>query len=176
LIAIRGTESHPEQRKVIEGPIKSVLRKQPRKLFKHLQNLRVSHVETTAGIYVGRALTFELDVRRFFRVAKKIVKGLYFCKIGKPLAKDYVASIIWDNPNTQAAMRPLFQHLKKTANFGDDAFIYNWLVDPRDDRTSFWFLGFYKAVSLYGLTHSSEPLPIDSTQAELNIPVVKFWQ
>jgi hypothetical protein len=174
LIAIRGTENHPEARQVVDGAIKSDLLKRPQKLLNHLKNLRLSSVETRSGIYLGEHFSFSLDIPRFFKVVEKIVRGLYFCKLRKPVAKDHTVAVLWDNPNTQAMMSPLFPHLKPTASFGDDTFIYNWIVDPRDDRKSYWLLGFYKAVSLYAATLSSEPHPMDSTQAHLNIPVIRL--
>jgi hypothetical protein len=174
LIAMNGTERHAEARRVLEGPISRVMKNRPRLFLQHLRDLQVGPIESPGGIYLGEALTFRLDVPRFFRILRKIVLGLYFSKICKPLPADLHVHLAWENRYTRPVMEPAFQFMHPTSDFGDDVFIYRWISRPGDDRVTFWCLGFYKAVSMFAAT-----LPASDRQEGalhfLNVSPMSVW-
>ena len=66
------------------------------------------------------------------------------------------------------------QHMHPLADFGDDVFIYRWIKCPKDDRRTFWCLGFYKAVSLFAATLPQEDNKPGSLYF-LNTPPMTVW-
>jgi hypothetical protein len=155
IVSMHGTERHREAIQVQNGPLSRLMRNRPNVLFGHLRNLGVRPIESPSGLYLGNRMTFNLDVPRFLRVLRKIILGLYYCKTRKPLASDYSAHLVWENQYTRPLIEPMFPFMLPNggiADFGDDVFIYRWLIHPDDERVSYWCLGFYRAVSFFAAT------------------------
>jgi hypothetical protein len=176
LVAMNGTERHPEAASVLQGTLARVMRKRPGVFLGHLGHLDFGPIESPSGLYLGNALTFTLDVPRFFRILRKIVLGLYYCKIGKPLPGDHGVHLAWENRHTRPVVEPLFPHMHSISDFGDDVFIYRWMRDPDDDRRTFWGLGFYKAVSFFAATLPEPEQPQQGGALHfLNVSPMSAW-
>ncbi len=179
LVAMNGTERHPEAVKVQEGTLSRVMKKRPGLFLRHLRNLDFGQIESPSGLYLGDAMTFSLDVPRFFRILRKVILGLYFCKIGKPLPSDHGVHLAWENRYTRPVVEPLFPYMLPSggvSDFGDDVFIYKWMRDPDDDRRTFWCLGFYKAVSFFAATLPEIELPEQGGALQfLNVSPMSAW-
>jgi hypothetical protein len=175
LVCMNGTEKHTEAQKVLQGSITRVMKTRSRLFMDHVQKLEYAEIESPAGLYLGKALTFKLNVKRFFRIIRKIVLGLYYCKIGKPLVKSHAVHIAWDNQYTYAVMQDGLKYMSPILSFGDDVFIYRWIQLPGDDRVTFWCLGFYKSVSLFAATLKNDGQEEGGALHMLNVPKMSVW-
>jgi hypothetical protein len=152
LIFMNGSQEHPEAQRVLAGPLSRVMDERPTVFINHLRAISPAEVRTHSGLFAGHSLAFPLDMPRFYRVLRKIVLGLYFCKFGKPLPPDHAVLLAWDNRQTSAVMSDIFPYMQPIEDFGDDVFRYTWFAQPSDDRLTFWWLGFYEAFGFFAVT------------------------
>lgn len=134
-----------------------------RRLFTH--TLEDAPIVTHGGIYVEAGGRFKSDMERINRVLARIVRGLYYKKLGTPLATSHHVSIIADEILEQSdarlrneiltAWQPHVQGEPET--FGNETFLFFWYVDIVKDQTC-WLLVFFSRVIFFAITTSGEQL------------------
>ena len=152
LVFMNGSQKHAEAQRVLEGPLSRVIEKRPTVFFNHLRAVSPAEVRTPSGLFAGYSMAFPLDMPRFYRVLRKIVLGLYYCKFDKPLPQDHAVLLAWDNKQTSEMMSDIFPYMQPIEDFGDDVFQFTWFAQPSNDHLTFWWLGFYGAFGFFAIT------------------------
>ena len=104
------------------------------------------------GIYIEKGYIFECNKKRVQAVIEKIVRGLYFHEKGFPLNKQCCVANFTLNPsydeNTIDSICLL--PIKK---IGDGkAFLYRYLLHPKEPNITVWFLVFFESTLISATT------------------------
>jgi hypothetical protein len=104
-----------------------------------IQNMALSDVQSTSGLYLGRMPTYPVDFVRLDRVAARIAQGLYYRETERRLRDDYC--VVAYNPGSTAgnvAGNGLIQSnckkltSSKPTTIGNGVFSY-WFQRTKDD-------------------------------------------
>jgi len=174
LIAMAGSQEHPEGRRVLEGPLIRMMEKMPTVFSKHINKVSEVEVQSPSGLFLGTSMAFALDVPRFIRVLKKIVMGLYFSKLEKPLPTDTFVNLAWAMQFSCDVMNPILPFMSRLEDFGDDVFTYCWYSLPSDDRRTFWALSFYERFTFFAVTAPSS-VKIGKVESYAGVSRGKGW-
>ena len=113
-----------------------------------LERIRPVEVESPGGIYLGSAQAVELDVPRVNRVLEKLVRGLFFHRVGKPLPPEARVSVEI-KPSLERLRLPITaMAMSQAPSFLGDVFMYRVFILPGTTDSSSWVLGFYDAAIL----------------------------
>lgn len=131
-----------------------------------LRALKVQPVYTPAGLYLGRAPTFEVSGEPLYRVGVRLTKALFWyhsCPESPSkrtrLPDDYeVSAWMWDNLDEESkgvldpARRSLLQRPANYLGRGE-VFRYHFQHFPDEDpNVSVWLMGFYGQVGILAMT------------------------
>jgi len=99
---------------------------------------------SSAGIYAGKGIAYELERPRTQPIINKIVRGLFLTVTGEVLDGSIINNYVV-NPEFNDDFKNIICSLPFT-DIGDGAFSYRYFMSPDRPRESFWFLMFYDAV------------------------------
>lgn len=121
------------------------------------RNVRDRDIHTPAGIYVGHHPTYPMDVRRLHRVAKRVLRGLYYTKFGNAVpATHSVHGFLWEyvrqKPHIHDNFREVIGVIQQapTITLGERVFRYRMLPFPGDPCGILAAFDFYEAVAFVG--------------------------
>jgi len=155
------TSDHPDAAGVWSTAMRS-LQKPRKRGFKtaFLDNVREVALQTPAGIYLGQAGVYDVDLERLNRVATRIVRGLFYhhsrrripneyrvvayCTTGIGSSQTEVVTQVRDMVNGLLSGKP---HIVGKGTF---AYWYRFLEE--DVQLSAWLLVFYKKIAFVGIT------------------------
>ena len=114
------------------------------------------------GIYLGPVVKYDVDAQRMGKVAKRIVKGLFYGESGERLSDEYFAFAI-SSSEVVGASRDLHiiagqlekQSEKPVGN--GDVFTYCYRTLSRNPNMSQWLLTFYRKTVFFGFTVPNKP-------------------
>jgi hypothetical protein len=138
------SNDHPEGRAVWKSRVVTGLVNRPSLLRLIRSQIRQTAVHTPAGIYLGDYPTLDVDASRLERVIAKVVKGLYFHHVGKPLGD--VAMHITTEPNGEKRALAVTSELlagRPGARLADGTFTYRFGIAEDKETASIWWLLFY---------------------------------
>jgi hypothetical protein len=110
---------------------------------------------TSADLFTGLRLGFQIDFGRIRPVIEKIVRGIYYFKDKVPLASSheicvYHGNDFWNDDGFQTLLPQM-----KAEHFGDDVFSCRSLRDPSGNTA--WLLVFYNQLAFFAWTIASQP-------------------
>ena len=166
--------NHPSARKNWDPLFRSLNRKQAggwRKSF--LSDLKNVQTITTAGLYTGNRLGYDVDLSRIRKVVERIVRGLYFAEVCEPLGLDVGLKILL-NEDFQDEPKDVIEELSKTILeplvsmdakvVGDNIFTYRHHIAEENPSISVWGMSFYGHVPFLCFTG---PEPIEPTKKDV---------
>lgn len=124
-------------------------------------DIRSVQLRSQAGIYVGRYLSYDVDLVRIRRVVERIVRGLYFAERGNPLGFVNEVSVYTNEDlqqETQDALDDLTNNIllplavQTPKVIGDSVFSYRFYIPDEKPICSVWALSFYEAVPFLCIT------------------------
>ncbi len=122
---------------------------------------RIEPLITPAGLYLGSAGAFEVEMERIHRVVERTVYCLYCKHTGNRLPDTHEATCYSDESLKQFPREQLAHFMEKIARplsayrlhkIGGDAFAYRHFIFEEDPRASMWSLTFYESFSYIVLT------------------------
>jgi hypothetical protein len=83
--------NHPDAKGILESVLHSLARREGRSFSVYFLN-KISHVNvrTPAAVYLGKRLSYDVDLKRFGYVAARIVRGLFYVLKGKRIPSEYM--------------------------------------------------------------------------------------
>jgi len=153
------SHGHPDVNGNLPAIISSLARPQAKGMKGRL--MTDSHdvdLVTPSGIYLGRGMAFDVDLKRICRVVERIVRGLYFRDVGQCLPKDHDVLVVTNEhlrdqgadyvqECTKTVIEPLARITPKI--IGQNTFSYRFtVVEP----ASVWGLVFYNAIQFLAIT------------------------
>ena len=121
-----------------------------------LDSFKDVEVVTEAGLFLGQDKAIEIVPSRIARVLGRLLRGLFFHELGKPLPSTFVVRTILDQYGNRAEKilsRVAFPPVKRV---GDGLFLYTYATAGDDTDATIWLGAFYEAVSFLGFV---QPLP-----------------
>jgi len=149
---------HPAASTIIAKALRSTAQSRGfRRLF--TRTLEEAPIVTHSGLYVEDGARFEADMPRINRVLERVVRGLYFKKIGTPLPLSHrvftMADEMLEQTNNRLRtdiLRAWAPHTQQEPEvFGNEAFLFFWRADTATNQ-SCWLLVFFSRVIFYGIT------------------------
>ena len=155
------TSDHPDAAGVWSTAMRSLQKIQKRGFTTaFLNNVREVALQTPAGIYLGQAGVYDVDLERLNRVAARIVRGLFYRHSGGRLPNRYgavaycTAGIDSSQTEIVTQVRDMVSALLsgKLHIIGKGTFAYWYRFLEEDVHLSAWLLVFYKKISFVGMT------------------------
>jgi hypothetical protein len=117
-------------------------------------------VFTKAGIYLGDASTYDVDIDRLARVTNRIVKGLFYHEFSSRLPDSYGVRSFAESAidhftlDQRSLIAKLALSISRTPKLtiGERIFEYWYSPAPEDTRTTAWVLRFFESVVFLCLT------------------------
>lgn len=163
---------HPAAVGVVDKALRSTARSSGfRELFVHA--LEDAPIVTHGGVYVEEGGRFQADMSRINIVLERIVRGLYYKKVGSPLAASHRVLTIVDEIAEQSDAQLRNEILRTWAPytqgepevFGNETFLFFWCLDNATNRTG-WLLVFFSRVIFFAVTMAPEhPDSVARTEA-----------
>jgi hypothetical protein len=126
-----------------------------------ISDLRYIDLTTNSGLYVGKTLGYNVEMKRIRSVVERIVRGLYFTELKYPLGMTNKVRV-YDKEDLELQPKDLVDKLKTTILIplstltpqviGDDIFIYRCQIYDKNPIYSVWALLFYGCVYFFALT------------------------
>ncbi len=168
MLVIRRDVAHPAIPKVLPAVYRGLGKSRKRGMFHGLlRSMRSVSVKTPAGLYVGSAEAYDVDLERLGRVADRIVKGLYFKEFGTRLPSTHGVRSFAESGLTEidSDMRSTVGQTvaalmsKPPRVIGEGVFEYWFQARPEDPATTAWLMRFYAVESFFCITapHSASP-------------------
>jgi hypothetical protein len=159
MIAFRHDLDHPDASAAFDAAMRSLARPRAGGMRTALLNgLREVDVRSPAGLYLGRAGSYDVDVDRLDRVVRRTMLGLFYREIGRPLPRHYNArafllSQISPSGRAQiAAIVNTVQGARAPSFVGRRVLSYWWQRATDEPHASAWLLVFYERVAWLGIT------------------------
>jgi hypothetical protein len=163
---------HPDAKLARDTALRGLARPEASRLrASFLQRTEFFDVVTPAGLHVGRSGSYEFDVDRLHRVARRITLGLFYREMGRRLPDGYKASV-WLPSAIDTSASPLdsLHSIRSVATTlsasGPPKFIgrrvlsYWWLpIANGDPNCTAWLLIFYQRVMFVAATTPQSGLP-----------------
>lgn len=154
--------NHPKARENWAAIFRSLGRVEAGGLRKSFSaDMRSVQLCTPAGIYVGRRLSYDVDMVRIRRVVERIVRGFYFAERGSPLGLANEVRV-YANEDLQQETQDVLDELTKNILLplaaqtpkviGDNVFSYRFHIPDENPMYSVWGLSFYGAIPFLCLT------------------------
>lgn len=152
VVSMQGVDRHPQALDLIYGKMTRSFQNSPHLLRATFKNSRIEPIFTKAGLFLGHAPAFEIDLDRFSRIVTKIVKGLFFLKTCLPLPPHYTVISRFGNPEGMPTIKEICDSLPNFEGFGDDVFLCRGSPNRDNQNYTFWQLVFYRSVSVVAIT------------------------
>lgn len=158
---------HPRAAPVTNSVLRAYSRPRKRKSLNALfRTMRDVDVVTPAGLRLGKAGIYEVDLGRLGLVVNRTIRGLYYHETGRVIPADTLVRSVsvtdYESPDPNAAQQigTFVAHaltLDETVVAGG-IFRYRRQLSETTPFTSFWLLGFYDSVWYLGMTAPRDQL------------------
>jgi hypothetical protein len=133
--------------------MRSLTRPERRRFLTFLHN-SIEEVEVRSaqgGLYLGRRAAFRIDRQRIQRVLSRIVRGLYFHELRRPVPENYDVSVELQ-PYVSPQLREVVDSIKLKApvTVGEGVFNYCFQHVEEDLNSTLWVLQFYSRFPAIG--------------------------
>jgi hypothetical protein len=165
---------HPEAQRILDAVLRS-LQKPKKKRFRRalLSGIREVDRVSPAGLYLGKASSYNVDLGRLTRVVERITRGLFLHHNGRRLPLDCevrsFASSGFSNAEPGVVKELLGLVEQTRANqmhaIGNDVFCYRYAVARDQENSSAWVLVVYRAISFISLTIDVARPPVSTSAA-----------
>lgn len=157
----------PDAQQLLPKVLRS-LRRPEKQGFVHsiAETARLQVLETEAGLYLGKAGTYHVDLNRLENVVDRTIRGLYWEETdGERLHSDTAVSAYalegfkdLDQEQAKSLVHLLELAVKgdQDRSIGEGAFRYRAGFAQDRPRTSVWILTFYQTVHFLGVTVDGE--------------------
>ncbi len=139
----------------INKRIAEALKSPQRAKFKSYLSSQVKMVDvfTPANLYLGKQQYIFPETTRILRVAKRIIKGLFYHEYGRRLPPTHgvAARNLEDFSSSQQMVDLLL--LTKPRNIGGEIFKFWNLLDPENENISAWLFYFFQGSPFLGITY-----------------------
>ena len=149
------TGDHPSVKQILPSIYRS-LQKPAKKGFQQalFNSMKDMELVSRGGIYLGDAQSYDVNLVRLDRVAKRTTAGLYYHQFGKPIpAGFHVTAYSADgldnlSADTKQRVIKLFDDVTRNEPhiFGDGVFAYWHEPAHNHDTVGVWVLAFYERV------------------------------
>jgi hypothetical protein len=161
MMVMRRDATHPAVPKLLPAVLRG-LGKSRKKGMLHglLRSMRSVPVTTPAGLYVGRAEAYDVNLERLSRVVGRIVKGLYFKEFGRRLPSTHGVHSF-----AESGLTDIDSDLRLTVGqtvaalvskppkvIGEGVFEYWFQATKEDPATTVWLMRFYAVESFVCMT------------------------
>ena len=161
MLVMRRDVTHPATSKLLDAVHRGLGKPHKRGMLHGLlKSMRSVTVKTSAGLYIGRAAAYDVDLVRLGRVTDRIVKGLFFKEFGMPLPDTHGVRSFAESGLTEIdpdmrltvgqTVKALMSKLPKV--IGNGVFEYWFQATPDDPATTAWLMRFYNVESFLCLT------------------------
>lgn len=154
--------NHPKARENWPAIFRSLCRVEAVGLRKSFTaDMRSVQLRTPAGIYVGRRMSYDVDLVRIRRVVERIIRGFYFAESSSPLGIANEVNVYLNEDlqqETQDVLDDLTKHIllplaaQTPKVIGDNVFSYRFHITDENPIYSVWGLSFYETVPFLCLT------------------------
>ena len=156
------TPEYPEAKQLFESIMRGLSRPQSTGLRQAFLN-RMYEVQriTPAGLYLGESPAYDVDLSRLDKVASRIIKGLFYHKMGKRLPNGYFAQafsatgLINLTPEKQNQVKRAVDLLlnESFCEVGRrEIFVYWYLASSDDPCVTAWLLLSFQRTAFIGFT------------------------
>ncbi|MGH2359948.1 MAG: hypothetical protein ACRDGM_05330 [bacterium] len=154
---------HPAAAVVLEGVHRSLTKPQKQKFTSALlRSIREFPVHSPAGLYLGQAASYDVDLNRLCKVIERTTRGLYFHEFGKRLPDNHVCQVYALNGFSlqDAAVAGRLKQLLNAAMagkirvFGRKVFTYAVLRITQPEELTVWAFLVYSRVVFFAFTHA----------------------
>jgi hypothetical protein len=159
VLSFRHDVDHPDAEVAREAALRSLVRPEaPGLRAAFLRGVREVELRTPAGLVLGRAGAYDVDVPRVDRVVRRIVMGLLYQEAGKPLppgyaTKTYLLTQIDSSADDVLTLIVGTVVQKAPLRFiGPRTVSYRTLHTTDDPKASACLVTFYERVTWLGLT------------------------
>jgi len=161
MLVMRRDVKHPAIPKLLDAVNRGLGKPHKRGMLNSLlRSMRSVSVKTPAGLYIGRAEAYDVDLVRLGRVTDRIVKGLFFKEFGTPLPCTHGVQSFAESGLTEIAsdMRLTVEQTVKALMsksprvIGNGVFEYWFQATSDDPATTAWIMRFYNVESFLCLT------------------------
>jgi hypothetical protein len=139
-------EGHPGAERVIDELMRSLGKRKGRQFIRLLASSieKVDAWSPQGSVYLGKKDAFRIDRPRITAVLRRIIRGLYFHEIGRPVPANYqvVAEL---QPQVDPRLREICASITFTLPkiIGEGAFEYFFQRVAGDSNSMLWVLHFY---------------------------------
>jgi len=161
MLVMRQDANHPAVPKLLPAVMRGLGKSQKRGMLRGvLKNMRTVSLKTPAGLYVGQAEAYNVNLERLGRVTDRIVKGLYFKEFGSRLPSTHGISSFAESGLTDIAQE-LRLTIEETVTslisnpprvIGEGVFEYWFQATGEDSATTAWLMRFYAVESFFCIT------------------------
>jgi len=156
--------NHPKARANWDSIFRSLQRDEAKGLKESfLSDIHSVRLRTQAGLYLGRAEAYNVDMERIQRVVERIVRGLYFAEMGHPLGLENEVNVHTEEglmhqpPDSLAILeRTILVPLASVGAklVGDGVFAYWFKTTEEQPEASVWVFNFYEKLRFLCFTGS----------------------
>ena len=123
--------------------------------------VKQAHVQTPAGIYLGKTGAFDVDLDRIARVGARIVRGLYYHQFRNPLSTetevhafpvDGLADLDEDGRKAVSAFASPVMAAPEQLVGDRQTFRYQFRAVPEEAEATAWLLTFYDSTECLAIT------------------------
>jgi hypothetical protein len=157
----------PEVQGINEAVLKGLGRPQARGFLNSVfRSLTSVELRTPAGIYLGKAPGFNVNLARLNRVVRRIVTGLFYRERDTRLPDGYVAFAYAEDGLRELdkakrdQLRTWCARAQARPGWSIGGSVFSYWFTPGDDDpfTSVWAFVFYQRVNFIGLTAPTGPI------------------
>jgi len=155
LIMRRDVADQPAGEKLLESLYRAAARAEARAFSGMIyESFRDVDLVTPAGIYVGKAPAYVVDVPRLTRSLERITRGLFYHETKMPLPLDTRVTVDPDFERDKKLQEEIAQYVGGPLqhSIARNAFGYTFKQTPTSPFTSIWLLVFYGVAPYLVLT------------------------
>ena len=129
--------------------------------------MRRAPVYTPAGLYLGDAPTYDVDLDRLGKVTNRIVRGLFYSEFHRPLPETYGVRSYAESGFRHLTFdqRGILNEVTRTLSstpprvIGDRVFEYRFRSVPEDVNTTGWLLRFFESELFFCVSAQNHGTP-----------------
>ena len=161
LVLRQDISEHAAGSKLLDSVFRAFAKPQKRGMLNTLvRTMRHVPIFSPAGLYVGHAPVYDVNLERLGRVTNRIVKGLFFKEFRQRLPDNYGVRSFAESGlrDLRSDNRVLLTRVAKAVSatprraIGDRVFEYWFQASPEDANTTAWLFRFFEAESFFCVT------------------------
>lgn len=128
IMSVGAHQRHPEVQRLQAGAVHRKFKERFGSIVKTLRNLRMWHIRTPSGLYLGRRPVFEADWQRMKRVLCNIMKGVFYVSQKCPMPHDFIIDVSDVCHVNQEWLEKTVRFMCPWQSFGDTVFCCRYVV------------------------------------------------